>query len=694
NLLGSPAPQQPGSVGKTTPGPRVFPVNPFATEILGVEAHPTIADATRAMRAVVDQADAVDQADQGVADQPVADKAAPGPDRVIDLAVVAVRADLVEEVVGQCADVGVRGLLVVSTGYSELDADGRERERRLVEQARSNGMRLIGPNAFGLINTDPAMPLGAVFHRIPVEPGPVALASQSGPLGAAVLERIRSAGIGLSSFVGVGNRADVSVNDLLDYWDLDRRTGVIMLYVENFGNLQNFSKVARRTSADKPIITIRPSSPDLAELLRQAGVILVDEVSQLTEQALLAATQPPARGNRVAIVSNTASLARLAAAACRRSGLEVVVPASVGDPAGADSVLIGDLDNVSYMPSGDPDEYERFMVAAAVSEEVDLVLMAIAPTAYLPARKLRSLLDRVNRSIHKPMAAIGLIDAEQLRVENLPTFTFPEEAAQVLGRHARWGQWRSARQRPVPPVDAESKPRSTVVDQLLAGRNQSRLTLSSPDLALLLDELDIPLAPFGIAHDVDEAVAAAERIGYPVVIKAANLRNRTVGESGGAAIDLHDREALVAAYRRMSEQFTMAMKTAVIQRMVTASGIVRLELLQEPPFGSMVSIGPGGSVFDGAAPLARRFLPLGREVAAELVDSLVTGRALPAIEAASRDALIDLVVKLGDAAASTADLARISLNPVLLAGVDTVPTDADVLLKRRQADVLAGVRHI
>ncbi len=678
NLLRPAGPDRSGDGGDRPSVPRVFPVNPSAAEILGVEAHPTIAEATRALRA-----------ESGEAGQDGAD-ALP----VIDLAVVAVRADLVEEVVGQCADAGVRGLMVISTGYSELDADGAERERRLVELARSNGMRLIGPNAFGLINTDPAMRLAAVFHRIPVVPGPVALASQSGPLGAAVLERIRSAGIGVSSFVGVGNRSDVSVNDLLDYWDLDQRTEVIMLYVENFGNLQNFSKVARRTSIDKPIITIRPSSPDLAELLHQAGVILVDEVSQLTEQALLAATQPPARGNRVAIVSNTASLARLAAAACRRSGLEVVVPASVGDPGGSESVLIGDLDNVSYMPSGDPDEYERFMVAAAVSEDVDLVLMAIAPTAYLPARKLRSLLDRVNRSIHKPMAAIGLVDAEQLRVENLPTFTFPEEAAQVLGRHAGWGQWRSARRPSMPPLDREPRKPPTVVGQLLAGRSQARLTLASPDLALLLDELDIPLAPFGIAHDVDEAVAAAERIGYPVVVKAANLRNRSVGESGGAAIDLHDQAALVAAYRRMSEQFELAMKTAVVQRMVTATGIVRLELLQEPPFGSMVSIGPGGSVFDGAAPLARRFLPLDRQVAGELVDSLITGRALPAIEDASREALVELVIKLGDAAAATDDLARISLNPVLLSGADTVATDAEVLLKRRQADVLAGVRHI
>ncbi|MGI9596669.1 MAG: GNAT family N-acetyltransferase [Acidimicrobiales bacterium] len=656
---------------------RIFPVNPEATEIAGVPAHPTIAAATEALNAA-----ATEPGDDD-GDRPA-----------IDLAIIAVRAELVEQLVAECAEVGVQGLLVVSAGFSELDERGREREHRLVDLARDNGMRLIGPNAFGLINTDSQRSLGATFHPIEVNPGRVGLASQSGPLGTAVLERMRVAGTGVSSFVGVGNRADVSVNDLLDYWDLDDRTDVIVLYVENFGNLQNFSTVARRVSASKPIITISPPAPELTELLQQAGVILVDEVSQLAEQALLAATQPPARGNRVAIIGNTASLARLATAACRRNGMEPVVPASVAELAAEDSVLIGDLDTVSLMPSGDPDDYERYVVAAAVSDEVDVVLIALAPTAYLTIPKLQSLLDRVNRSIDKPIAAIGLVDAAALHVDDLPIFTFPEEAARVLGRHARWGQWRSARHQGWPFADPDGGGRVTVVEELLAGRAESTLNLASPDLGRLMEELQIPLAPFGTAQDVDEAVAVAERIGFPVVIKASNLPTRSVGESGGAAIDLHDRAALIAAYERMSEQLGMAMKTTIVQRMISAGQVVRLELLQEPPFGSMISIGPGGSGFGGAPPLARRFLPVDRSVARELVDAMDDDRASVAIDVASKEALVELIISLGDAAARTADLARISLNPIMLAGDETIPTDAEVLLKRRKTDLLAGVRHI
>lgn len=659
----------------TEAGPKILPVNPAASEVHGVTAHPDIAAATAALRSS--------------GSQPAGSDAESA---VIDLAVIAVRAELVEQVVAECAEAGVRSLLVISVGFSELSEAGRQRERRLVDLARDNGMRLIGPNAFGLMNAN--CNLNAVFHRIPVDPGGVALASESGPLAAAVLERMRAAGLGLSSFVGVGNRADVSINDLLDYWDVDERTAVVMLYVENFGNLQNFSTVARRTSTRKPIITITPPSADLAELLRQAGVILVDEVSQLAEQARLAGTQPAAKGNRVAIISNAASLSRLAAAACRRNGLEVVVPASVGQPSDGESILIGNLDSVSLMPSGNPDDYERFVVAAAVSAEVDLVMIALAPTAYFTVDSLRTLLDRINRSIDKPIVAIGLVDGDDLRVDNLPIFTFPEEAARVLGRHARWGQWQSARSKTGTAADAEPPKRDSVVTELLAGRTEARFNMASADLPRLLDALDIPLARFGIAHSADEAKAAAERIGYPVVIKASNLPTRSLGESGGAAIDLHDGEALLAAYRRMTEQLGVAMSTTVVQRMIPGATMVRLELLQEPPFGSMISIGLGGSAQAGAEPLARRFLPLEESDAADLVEAMLEKVALANVDGDSRQGLIELILRLGAAAEGAEDVARISLNPVMLAGAEAVPTDAEVVLKRRKADVLAGVRHI
>lgn len=648
---------------------RIFPVNPAAEEIAGLPVYGSIAKAT----AGLSEAD-VD---------------------AIDLAVIAVRAELVEGIVLECVEAGVQGLLIVSSGYSELHAEGREKELRLVDLARDNGVRLIGPNAFGIINTNPDVNLGAVFHHIPVRAGSVSLASQSGPLGAAVLERVRAAGAGVSSFVGIGNRADVSVNDLLDYWSLDTQTDVVMLYVENFGNLQNFSAVARRTSEAKPVVTIRPSSPDLSELLRQAGVILVDEVSQLAEQALLAATQPQARGNRVVIISNASSLGRLATAACRRHGLEVVVPGSVADIARDDSMLIGDLDTVSLMPSSDPDEYERFMVAAAVSEEVDLILMALAPTAYLTASQLASLLDRVNRSIDKPMAATGLVDTDSLQVDRLPVFTFPEEAAQVLGRHAGYGQWRAARKSSSSDWQQPGEdPPPAIVEELLSENDESRHTLVSPHLPQLLEEFDLSVAPYALVRSEEELVAAAEDVGFPVVIKAGALVQRTIGESGGAAIDLHDSDDLIATYRRMSSQLGSAMDVTVVQRMVAPGSMARLELIQDPSVGSLISVAAGGSGFHHADAVARRFLPIDDVLAGELVDAIVDGPLLASIDPVGRDALMDLIHRLAAAAARTEHLAGVVLNPVLISGSDTVPVDVEMVFRRHRRDHLAGLRHI
>ncbi len=661
---------------------RLFPVNPNAVDIAGIPAFGSIAEATAAIGS-------------GSSRQPSMAENDAEQDRppVIDLAVIAVRAVLVPDVVAQCAAAGVQGLLIISNGFSELDEAGAEREQQVVDVARTNGMRLIGPNAFGLVNTAEQVRLRALFHSVPVVPGRVALASESGPLGSALLEQIRAAGIGVSSFVGIGNRADVSVNDLLDYWSLDVDTDAVVLYVESFGNLRNFSSVAWRTSITKPIIAIGPASADLTELLRGAGVIVVDQVSQLADQALLATSQPVARGNRVAVVANAASVARLAVEACRRHGLEVVVPASAADTEADGSVLIGDLDSVSLIPSGDPSEYERMIVAAAVSDEVDLILVAIAPTAYLHAPELAALLDRVNRSIDKPIAVIGLVESGVLKVDRLPVFTFPEEAAQVLGRHAAYGQWRAAQRgaaspaRPVPEVEDE-------IDALLGDRDELHVTMASPAMAGLLETLAVPVAPYQLANGVAEVTEAAERLGYPLVVKAGSMSNRSLGESGGAAIDIHNRTALVASHSRMTDQLGDTMVPTIIQQMIPSGSLIRIELIQNGSIGSLISIGPGGSGRDVVAPVARRFLPFGEGAANDLIDAAVAGGLLVTVDATERAALVDIILALGAAGAASDRVARILANPVIVAGAKTAPSDVEVELKRRRTDLLAGLRHL
>jgi acyl-CoA synthetase (NDP forming)/RimJ/RimL family protein N-acetyltransferase len=671
----------------------------------------------------------------------------------IDLVVVMVPAEAVEDIVAEAAVVGVCGLLVVSAGYSESGADGIERERRLVALARRNGMRLIGPNAFGLVNTDPEIQLEALFLPILPEPGAAGLMSQSGPLGSAVLDHMRQVGVGISSFVAAGNRADVSVNDLIEYWALDEATRVILLYVENYGNLRTFAELATDVSATKPIAAVRPGDGHLEELLEQSGVILVDGVSELADVAHLASAQPLPAGNRVAVITNAASVARLVVAACRRNGLEVVRPASVTGGTrtrGAeDTVLIGDVDTLSFGDASSMPDYEQMVVQAAVSDEVDSLLVAVVPTLELSLEALSELLERVNRSVDKPLVAVGLVDDDLIEVERLPVFTFPEEAARTLGRLTTYARWRrehgevvseaveaepetAAQPAAVPaaetgttgcggttdgghatagdgaPSAGDGAPsaladpgsldcghpmvavRSGVIE-VLAGAEPVEVTLWSDASRQLVDLFEIPVAEWRIGHDLDEILELAAEIGFPVVLKAGGVAGRTVGEAGGTAIDLHDGEQVAAAYARMEATLGEALVPAAVQRMIPATANGRIDLIQDPDLGSFVQVGVGGPAGAPLGAVCRRFLPLTEREVTLLVDSLAA--TLP-VDDTAREVVADMVRRLALLGAAVPELSRVRLDPVLVAGEQSVAADLCIMLRPYRSDPLAEVRRL
>lgn len=616
---------------------------------------------------------------------------ASGGDRsaAIDLAVLAVPAATVEEAVLACAEAKVRALLVVSAGFSEIDGQGRQRERRLVDLARRNGMRLVGPNAFGLVNSAADVALKALFVRQPVAAGPVALVSQSGPLGIAVLDQLRRGGIGISSFAGVGNRADVSVNDLLDYWEQDAATKAVIMYVENFGNLRRFASTARRVARTTSLLTVAPVDHQRRELLEQSGVMVVDDVAQLAAQAHLSITQPVAKGNRVAVIGNTSSLARLAAEACRQNGLEVIAPESGAGVAREETILIGDLDTVSMLPSSEASDYESVIVAVAVSEEVDAVLIALAPTVYLQAAELEALLERVNRAIDKPIVAVGLVGRGDLRVSNLPYFTFPEQAARALGVHARYGQWK-LRASSAPVDTVARQPVKVVAD--LADEGDRTLTLTDPELPSVLEAIGLHIAPYGVGESVETLVQHAQALGYPVVVKA-EVDQRRVGEEGGAAIDLHNEASLRAAYGRMRSLLGPGMDKAVVQQMVRASATVRVELLQDPSIGSVLTVGYGGLQGSGLAPLARCYVPASSHDLDGLVEAVRSSMS-DSIDQAGLAAVRSMLEALGEAALATPQLARVVLDPVMVDGAATIAVDVEVTIRPFVFDPLSEVRRL
>ncbi|MFV0525459.1 MAG: GNAT family N-acetyltransferase [Acidimicrobiales bacterium] len=636
-------------------------------------------------------------------------------DGTVDLVVVAVPAAAVEDVVAGAAKVGATSVLVVSSGFADEGGDGVQRQHALTDLARRNGMRIVGPNAFGMINTDPDVKLEALFVPIDVRAGSTAVVSQSGPLGGAVLDQLADVGVGISSFVAVGNRADVSVNDLLDYLAVDAATRVILLYVENYGNLRTFAKLATAASTRVPVVSVRPAEPNLVDLLEQSGVILTDGVGELAEIARIAANQAPLQGRRVVVVSNAVSVARLTVMACRRHGLEVVVPVGVEgdprsglDPTAASAVLVDDVESADADDDQAVPDFERVIVAAAVSEGVDAVVAAIVPTAEIPVAHLGRMLARLDRTIDKPIVALGMVgDRRATSREGVPVFTVPDEAARALGRLADHAEW-AGRQAdsvmiggeryPAPDqapgaerwADIGARDRAALVE-LMGDQTGAGVSLTSGIADQVAEVLDVPVAPWRVVRGADDLVAAADAVGYPVVLKTEAVDDRRVGEAGGAAIDLHDETQLTAAAHRMADAVGDGFYPAVIQGMTDHTGVARMRLVQDPNLGVFIQLGVGAR-FGASRPWSlRRFLPLTVDDLERTVERLA---AEVPLEAGDRSALVAMLCRLAELGVAVPELALVELDPILLSGPGTVVGDLRVLLRPWRSHPLTEVRKL
>ena len=637
----------------------VYPVNPEAESIDGVAAAASVVDI----------------------------------DDEVDLAVIAVPREAVIDTVRDCVAKRVGGLLVVSSGFAETGPEGIERERELVRLARGNGIRLIGPNAFGLVNTDPTVSLHALFVPVRPELGRVALLSQSGPLGAAVLHRLRRSEVGVSTFVAVGNRADVSVNDMLQYWSLDESTDVVLLHLESYGNLRKLGAIARNVSEHKPIVAVRPYgyADSLCRLLTQAGVILVESVTEMAALARVLTSQPLPAGDRVAVVSNSASVARLVAGAARRAGLQVVVPRDL--QAGEDTtVLVGDADTISFDVRATIDEAERVLRQVAASDEVDSVVAAVVPTLPTSPAEVAAVVGAVDRAVDKPLLAVGLVDEDLVPSHGVPSFAFPEDAIRPLGHLATLARWRSrptGRSLQLEPADAQA--RRDLALAVLGEATERDLGPIEEGPELLL-ALGLPMARRHVVSSEEEAVTAAEDLGYPVALKAGGLLRRSVGEGGGTALDLQDAESLVAAYDRMCRSLgPVAMQQAVVQVMAPAGDNVLLELEQDPLTGAFIRLGIGGAIADAVRPSAERILPVTDVDAHGLLDEAFPRGLLDQTAAAH---VVELILLLSGVAVAVPELAVARLNPVVASPFRAVPVDARVTLRPWPTDVLASVRHL
>lgn len=625
------------------------------------------------------------------------------PDEV-DLAVVAVPAEAIDAVLDDCLDKGVKALVVVSAGFSETGEEGRASERRLVHAARKHGMRLIGPNALGVANNDPEISLNATLAPVLPAAGNVGFFCQSGALGIAILDEAARSRIGLSAFVSAGNRADVSGNDLLQYWDSDPATEVVLLYLESFGNPRKFSRIARRVARTKPVVAVKSGRhavpPALATgtemddsivraLFEQSGVVQVGSISQLFDCALLFGYQPLPAGPRVAVVGNSTALGVLAADAARSEGLQVGEPVDLG-------------------PQSGPAEFANGVRTALQSFDVDAVIAVFVPPVALAVEPYAAALKEAVRRSDKPvlstfLAAEGVPDALAVRGPggrpirgSVPSYPGPERAATALARAWRYAQWqRKPISKVVRPPSLDTDRAKDLISGWLGTNPGSGRWLSDGEGAELLACYGVEILPFRSAISEDEAVAAAEQLGYPVAVKATGEQWRHRPDFGGVRLDLGGPHSVRAAYRDLAA--ASGEPLLHVQKM-GAKGIGCVVGVQDDPsFGSLISFGLAGVISDLLGDRAYRVLPLTEDEAAELIDAPKAAPLLSGYRSSvpvDKRALIDLVQRISALADDLPEVRELACEPVLASATGAQITDARVRIGPELGMVDLGPRRL
>jgi acetate---CoA ligase (ADP-forming) len=647
----------------------IHPINPKATELEGLPCYPSVTDAPRG----------------------------------IDLAVICVPRPVVLTAVDQCAAAGVKAIVVITAGFAEAGDEGRAVQRQLVEKVRGHGMRLVGPNCMGLVNAADGVRLNASFSPVMPPSGHLALSSQSGALGLAILELAKERSLGLSTFVSVGNKADVSGNDLLQYWEADAQTRVILLYLESFGNARRFARLARRIARAKPIVAVKAgrtragsraagshtaalaaSDTAVDALFRQSGVIRADTIDEMFDIAALLDTQPLPRGRRIGIVSNAGGPGILAVDACEAAGLSVVsfsaetrqrlaafLPpeASLGNP-------------VDMVASAGPDEYRRTVEIALTAEDVDALIVIHIP---IETSRAGETLDAIRDGIAaarragasaKPVLACVMANAARpapldVGGERVPAYVFPENAVRALAKVTAYADWRAE-----PPglfwsfEDIRADEARTICHTALQTHGAGWLT--AEDTAAVLGAFGLPQAAGTVARGADEAVALAHVLGFPVVAKLAARRVPHKTDAGVVRLNLASEEAVREAYAEITsraralagdEETDGVLIQSMIRGVETMIGIA-----DDPLFGPLIAFGLGGIHVEVLGDVCFRVAPLTDRDADELLYGI---RGLPLLKGyrghapADLDALREMLLRVSRLATDVPEISEVDLNPVI-----------------------------
>ena len=692
----------------------VYPVNPNADVVQSVAAYRSILDI-------------------------------PGP---VDLAVIAVPASTAVQVARECAVKGVKSLVMTSGGFAETGEEGAQRQRELLAVCRQAGMRLVGPNCMGVINMEPSVRLNATFSPTAPTAGNIGFLSQSGALGLAIIEHANRLGMGLSSFISIGNKADLSGNDFLQYWEDDPSTDVLALYLESLGNPRKFARVARRVGRHKPIIVVKSgrqsagaratsshtgallgaSDVTVDALFHQAGVVRTDTLGEFFDVASLLANQPLPAGRRVAILTNGGGPGILATDACEADGLIVPpLPADVREKLREFLAPEAALDNPVDMITASPEAFRRAIATLAACEEIDaLIVLFVLPldtrTEDVAVAIRDAVLDLPRRIpvLSVFMSGEGGPAALRNSTARVPAYDFPEEAARALAQAVRYAEWRAAPLGSVPRFDdlREDEAAAAVAAALarierqaaepgtvagtLAGATLAGSSLAAqpsdgrsrwlgPDeVACLLECYGIPIAPWRLVESPEAAGAAAEAIGGPVALKAvaAGVVHKT--EARAVALSLEGAAPVERAAREMAtslEQSGHRVERFFVQQMVPPGVEMLVGVVHDRLFGPVVACAAGGTTAELLRDVAVRITPLTDRDAADMVRSLATFPLLDGYRGAPRAdvrGLEQILLRVSAMVEAHPELVEMDCNPLIVLEEGAVVVDARIRIELPQ----------
>jgi acetyl coenzyme A synthetase (ADP forming)-like protein len=639
----------------------VFPVNPGASSVQGVLAYPSLT-------------------------------AVPGD---VDLAVIVVPARHVEPVIDDCVAKRVGAVLLISAGFAETGDEGRQIQSAITAKLRAAGIRMVGPNCLGLLNADPEIALDATFAPTWPPHGSVAFSSQSGAVGLAILDYAAELGIGVHQFVSVGNKADVSGNDLIEHWATDPAVRVILLYLESFGNPQNFLRIAKDVSRTKPIVAVKSGrtaagaraasshtgalatgEAAVEALIAQTGVIRTDTLEELFDVAMLLANQPVPRGGRLAILTNAGGPGIMATDACEGRGLTLaeLSPATTASLRALLPAEASVRNPVDMIASAGPAAYEAALRLLLADEGVDAVLVLFVPPVGTEAADVAASIQRAGVGATKPiltsfMGIHGVPKAlSSLRDGRFPSYAFPEAAVIALGRVAQYGQWLAREPGESPPLAGIDPARARAA---IEGAGDGWIDSARVGEVLAAYGIERPRAV--VAAGADEAIVAARAIGYPVALKLASPTITHKTEVGGIVLDITDDDGVRRAYetirRRLDSLGRVREMTGVLVQPMVPRGVETfVGATRTPGFGALIGFGTGGVAVELWKDVVFRLHPLTDADAGDMLDA-IRGRALldgfRGGPVADREALIDILLRVDRLVGDLPEIAELDINPLV-----------------------------